>query len=117
MLKKRHKAVFDPASGPIFDSRSDKKAAICSLSYRYANGHRIPKHFHEWDQILYGISGVMAVTTEEGMWIVPPHRAVWIPSKTIHSIEVWGALTMKTLYLKPKLVRRLGGRCCLINVP
>jgi len=109
MSQRRHRAVFDPRRNP--------KADVSSLSYAYESGHVVPRHFHEQDQILYGISGVMAVTTDEGLWIVPSHRAVWIPANTVHSIEIWGALTMKTLYLKPKLVRQLGRKCCLLNVP
>ena len=58
----------------------------------------------------------MAVTTSDGLWVVPPSRAVWIPANTIHSIQMWGAFTMKTLYFKPRLVRSLGRQCCLINV-
>jgi AraC-like DNA-binding protein len=108
MSKKRQIAIFDPRRSPDAD--------ISSLSYTYANGHTIPQHFHEVDQILFGISGVMAVTTAEGVWIVPQHRAVWIPAKTIHSIEIWGPLTMKTLYLKPRLLNQLGRRPCLLNV-
>src|ERR1700761_1955571 len=108
MSKKRQIAIFDP--------RRSRDADISSLSYAYENGHTIPQHFHEVDQIVYGISGVMAVTTKDGMWIVPQHRAVWIPAKTIHSIEIWGSLTMKTIYLKPRLLSQLGRRCCLINV-
>jgi AraC-like DNA-binding protein len=108
MSKKRQIVIFDPRRSPDAD--------ISSLSYTYRNGHTIPEHFHEVDQILYGISGVMAVTTAEGMWIVPQHRAVWIPAKTTHSIQIWGPLTMKTLYLKPGLLIQLGRRCCFINV-
>jgi AraC-like DNA-binding protein len=99
-----------------FDRRRRPEALISTLSYTYANGHSIPRHFHEEDQVLYGIAGVMAVTTSEGLWIVPPNRAVWIPAKTIHSIVMWGVLTMKTLYLRPGLVKTIGSRCCLINV-
>ncbi len=108
MSKKRQPAIFDPRRYP--------GAVISTLSYAYASGHIVPQHFHEQDQILYGTGGVMAVTTTEGMWVVPPHRAVWIPAKTIHSIAIWGNLTMKTLYIKPKLVKRLSRQCCVINV-
>lgn len=108
MSEKRQIAIFDP--------RRTADADLSTLSYTYKSGHIIPQHFHEVDQILYGISGVMAVTTAEGMWIVPQHRAVWIPAKTIHSIEIWGPLTMKTLYLKPRLLNQLGRRSCLLNV-
>ena len=108
MSKIRQSAIFDP--------RRDPEALVSTLSYTYAHGHSVPRHFHEEDQVLYGVAGVMAVTTAEGLWIVPPNRAVWIPAGTDHSIAMWGGLTMKTIYLRPKLVKRLGPRCCLLNV-
>jgi len=108
MLKKRQNGIFDP--------RRQTGTAISTLTYTYMSGHKVPRHFHEEDQLLYGISGVMAVTTEDGMWIVPPNRAVWVPANTSHSIVMWGALTMKTLYIKPKLVKRLGRQCCVLNI-
>ena len=100
----------------IFDPRRKAGAAISTLTYNYTNGYRVPRHFHEQDQLLYGICGAMAVTTDEGMWVVPPNRAVWIPAETDHSIVMWGALTMKTLYLRPGMVKELGRQCRVLNV-
>ncbi|MGC2164095.1 MAG: helix-turn-helix transcriptional regulator [Silvibacterium sp.] len=108
MPKKRQKGIFD--------RRRHIGAAISTLSYTYVNGHHVPWHFHEEDQLLYGISGVMTVTTDDGVWVVPPNRAVWIPAQMNHSIVISGALTMKTLYLKPRMVKRLGRQCCVLNI-
>ncbi len=108
MPQKRQKGIFDP--------RRQAGAAISTLTYTYTNGHVVPRHFHEQDQILYGICGAMAVTTDDGMWVVPPNRAVWIPANTDHSIVMWGAVTMKTLYLKPGMVKQLGKQCRVLNV-
>ena len=107
MSNSRQIAVFDPRRKP--------EALVSTLSYTYRNGHVVPPHFHEQDQVLYGISGVMAVTTSEGLWIVPPNRAVWIPARTTHSIAMWGSLIMKTIYLRPGWVK-LKPACFLINV-
>lgn len=100
----------------VFDPRRKPGAAISTLTYTYRNGYRVPRHFHEQDQLLYGTGGAMAVTTDEGMWVVPPNRAVWIPAKTDHSIVMWGALTMKTLYLRPGMVKQFGRQCRVLNV-
>src|SRR5271155_3937992 len=93
------------------DSRRRPGASVTTLSYAYSDGYSVPEHFHEQDQILFGVSGVMAVTTDKGMWVIPPNRAVWIPAKTPHSIVMWGPLMMKTLYLRPKLVKGLSRHC------
>src|SRR5208283_1554516 len=61
-------------------------------------------------------SGVMTVYTRQGIWVVPPLRAVWIPAGTPHSVVMSGAVSMRTLYLAPKLVRGLPARCFVMNV-
>lgn len=33
-----------------------------------------------WDQLLYTASGVLTARTDSGLWIIPPDRALWIPS-------------------------------------
>ncbi len=58
----------------------------------------------------------MTVRTGDGTWVVPPHRAVWIPAKISHTIAMSGLVAMRTLYLKPGLARRLPRNCCVVNV-
>ena len=58
----------------------------------------------------------MTVRTEQGAWVVPTHRAVWIPAGVPHAIAISGLVAMRTLYLKPKLIKTLGQDCCVLNV-
>ena len=58
----------------------------------------------------------MTVRTRDGTWVVPPHRAVWIPAEIPHTITMSGLVAMRTLYLKPRLAKRLPRDCCVINV-
>jgi AraC-like DNA-binding protein len=57
----------------------------------------------------------MTVRTQSGTWVVPPHRAVWIPAKIPHTITMSGVVAMRTLYLKPRLAKGLPRNCCVIN--
>lgn len=100
----------------ILDYRGHASAQITALAYDYPAGHTIRWHFHEWDQLVYVSRGVMTVRTEQGTWVVPTHRAVWIPAGVPHSIAISGLVAMRTLYLKPKLVKALGQDCCVLNV-
>ena len=59
----------------------------------------------------------MTVRTKDGSWIVPVDRAVWIPARISHTITMSGTVAMRTLYLKPRLARKLPRRCCVVNVP
>jgi AraC-like DNA-binding protein len=62
-------------------------------------GHRdtIDWHYHEVQQLVYPSSGVLAISTEAGTWVVPPQRAVWIPSAVAHSHLAHGPTQMRTL--------------------
>lgn len=100
----------------IFDRSSDLKSAITTLTRDYPAGHVIPLHFHDRDQLVYASRGVMTVRTRDGTWVVPPHRAVWIPAEIPHTITMSGLVAMRTLYLKPRLAKGLPRDCCVINV-
>lgn len=108
MLQKRQSAVFDP----VRDSHSQIK----TLTRNYPAGHVIPSHFHDRDQLVYSSRGVMTVRTGDGSWVVPTHRAVWIPAAVSHSITMSGTVAMRTLYLKPRMARTLPRECCVVNV-
>ena len=44
--------------------------------------------------------GVMTVETGEGAWVVPPHRAVWIPAGVLFGVRMSGRVTVRTLRSK-----------------
>jgi AraC-like DNA-binding protein len=76
-----------------------------------------PAHAHDWDQLTYAASGVMHVHTESASWLVPPHRAVWLPAGTRHTEEMHAPVSVRTLYLAPKLAKALPRHCCMVNIP
>jgi AraC-like DNA-binding protein len=62
-------------------------------------GHRdtIDWHYHDMQQLVYPSTGVLAISTELGTWIVPPQRAVWIPARVAHAHQAHGPTQMRTL--------------------
>ncbi|MFY9804904.1 MAG: helix-turn-helix transcriptional regulator [Candidatus Acidiferrales bacterium] len=76
----------------------------------------IPEHSHPEDQLIFASHGVMTVRTRQGIWVVPPLRAVWIPAGTPHSVGIGGPVSMRTLYFAPKLVRTEPAKCFVMNV-
>jgi AraC-like DNA-binding protein len=101
---------------PIFDRLGDKRSQVTTLTHDYPAGHVIPLHFHDRDQLVYASRGVMTVRTTDGTWVVPTHRAVWIPEAVPHTITMSGVVAMRTLYLKRRLATALPRDCCVINV-
>ena len=59
----------------------------------------------------------MSIHTDSDAWVVPAHRAVWIPEKIPHTIAMSGNVAMRTLYFRPRLVTSLPRQCCVVNVP
>lgn len=108
MSQKRRSVQFERTGGG--------RSQITTFARDYAAGHRVRWHFHDRDQLLYASRGVMTVRTEEGTWVVPTHRAVWIPARVAHSIAMSGSVAMRALYLKPRLASGLPRICCVVNV-
>lgn len=59
--------------------------------------------FDEWDQLLFAVRGVMEVVTSAGRYIVPPHRAMWIPAGETVEIEMPGPVALRSMFLRPGL--------------
>ena len=74
---------------------------VRGLAVTYRDGHRLDRHTHPWDQLVYAASGVMSVATPQAAWLVPPTRAIWVPGGTPHEIRMRGTVAMRTLYLAP----------------
>ncbi len=102
--------------GPIFERVGDRRFQITTLTRDYLAGHVIPAHFHNRDQVVFASRGVMTVRTRDGTWVVPTQRAVWIPAMVPHSIAMSGMVSMRTLYLSPRLETALPLDCTVINV-
>ena len=70
------------------------------LASDYPAGEVIEAHAHDAHQIVHALAGVMRVLADDGTWIVPPGRALWVPARTRHEIRCIGLLRMRTVYLK-----------------
>lgn len=92
------------------------RAPIRPLARDYPAGRRVARHRHRRGQLVYAASGVMRVTTRAGIWIVPPQRAVWVPARMPHEIQMHGAVAMRTLYLDHRAGAALGRQCKVLVV-
>src|ERR1700744_3524451 len=66
---------------------------------RIASGDKIDAHRHDDHQIVYAGHGVRAVTTDQGSWVAPATRAIWIPAGTFHAHRAYGELKLHTVGL------------------
>jgi AraC-like DNA-binding protein len=89
---------------------------LLGLSEDHENGHFIVPHRHDSAQLIHAARGVMTVETEDGLWVVPPERAVWVPAFTTHSIRMTGTVEFRTIYLDPSVAPIAGDACCVVQV-
>ncbi len=87
---------------------------VTTLTYEFPHHFEIAPHLHPEHQLIYACRGVMTVRIDQGSWVVPPQRAVLIPSRTPHAITMHGAVSMRTLYLKPRLLQLT--QCAVVSV-
>jgi len=90
--------------------------SVATLAHEYASRFQVPEHAHGSDQLIYAISGLMEVSSDQSMWLIPPHFALWIPARTHHWIHMPGPVSMRTLYLRTGLTARLEPRCAVLHV-
>ncbi len=77
----------------------------------------IPPHSDAWDQLIYASRGVMSVHTDSGSWVVPVHRAVWVPAGIPYSIDFSGIVSLRALYIAARLAKSLPRQACsTVNV-
>ena len=100
----------------LADSDSEDLLDVRSLALEYSTAHQIPKHSHDWHQMIYASRGVMTVNTSTGSWVVPSQRAVWVPGGIEHEVIMLAAVSVRTLYLRPGLSDVLPRDCCVVSV-
>src|SRR5476651_377245 len=89
------------AETPIAAIRGSHRATgdgVYMVANTYKKGVRLDTHMHREAQLVYAAKGTMQVTTPKGRWLVPPDRAVWVPARLEHSIDVLADIEMRTLY-------------------
>jgi AraC-like DNA-binding protein/quercetin dioxygenase-like cupin family protein len=110
------KRLDSTSAKPLRDPRGRPAAQLTTLSYDYVDGHVVPRHVHDEDQVVFAARGVMTIGTSQGLWVVPPLRAVWIPGNEAHSIAMTGEVRMRTLYFAPGCARGLARACFVLGV-
>jgi AraC-like DNA-binding protein len=112
MSKKRHSVERGGGRG------RDPEAGVLVRTYAvtHPSGSSISERAYDWAQLAYASAGVLTVHTTQGSWVVPPHRAVWIPAGVRHRLDMSGRVAVRTLYLSRALARGLPARCEAVNV-
>ncbi len=73
-------------------------------------------HSHVRGQVFCVESGLVHIRTAHGSWLLPPHRAGWIPPGEHHWASVVGATSGWSVVVAPKESQQLPDRPCVIGI-
>lgn len=106
------------ATSQFFEEAARRGAArpVAALAVDYPEGFLDPRHHHSRAQLLFAVAGVMVVTTGEGTYVVPPQRALWLPSGVEHEVLCRSPVSLRTLYVAEHEVSGLPARPKVIEV-
>lgn len=94
----------------------DVPRSIAALADDYPPGYIDPRHSHPRAQLVYATTGVVTLITDQASFVVPPQRAVWVPSGVAHEAHCRGRVSCRTVYVEAAVAERLGRACRVIEV-
>lgn len=105
-----------PLGGNAAGAASPIPPVVTALPKEQAYRDSIARHSHERAQFLYAVEGVMRVTTDHGVWLIPPRRALLIAPGVPHELTALSKVSMRSLYVAPDAAASFGPACRLIEV-
>ncbi|WP_082076990.1 helix-turn-helix transcriptional regulator [Bradyrhizobium sp. LTSPM299] len=101
---------------PDLDDPDQVPRSVVGLTIDLASIDKTEPHRHRKAQLLYVIRGVITVEAAGGIWTVPPHCAIWMPSGVAHHARASGRITVGSLYIDPSLAGSLRDECGIVFV-
>jgi AraC-like DNA-binding protein/mannose-6-phosphate isomerase-like protein (cupin superfamily) len=98
------------------DDHEDTPRDVVGIGNEYPPAFELARHRHRRAQLLYAAEGVVTVDTDQGAWVAPPERAVWIPAGVWHAVKMVGAVSTRSVLIDRDLHPGRGGRCEVLAV-
>ncbi len=105
-----------PATAPESPVQGDLSRAVVARRTSYDHGHHIKPHWHARAQFVFAVAGTMRVRTARHVWIVPPTRALWVPAHTVHEIQMYDVVEMRSLYVNKRAGAGMPSTCVVLNI-
>lgn len=101
---------------PGFAARHQPCKDVFTLALDLSSETSIPVHSHREGQLLCASAGVLALTTNDGCWVVPSNHGLWIPPNTPHWTRIISASDIQTLYISPGQATLFHSDCVMVKV-
>jgi AraC-like DNA-binding protein/quercetin dioxygenase-like cupin family protein len=95
----------------------DVPRAIAAVGGRlFTKGMEVAVHQHRKAQLVLTLRGIVRCEADDGVWIVPPQCAVWIPGGVLHRVTLAGDVEVYCLFVEPNAAPTLPQHCCTLAV-
>ena len=74
---------------------------VVGMTDHYPAAHADACQSRDRALVAYVLTGVMSVVTDVASYVLPPHRAIWLPAGTMHGISCRGPVTVNLLQIDP----------------
>ena len=100
---------------PYFDPDTPSQWTYAMRVDAARNEHESPTHIHRMGQLVLSLQGGVTSFVPQGLWMVPPGSAVWIPGGVPHSNRVTDNGRVCFLFV-PADTPGLPAQCCTLAV-
>ncbi|MBN5281779.1 MULTISPECIES: AraC family transcriptional regulator [Serratia] len=76
----------------------------------------VEPHRHQKAQLIYTVRGMIRCEVENGLWLVPPQCALWMPGNVLHNAQGAGSTEAYCLFVDQHVVAGLPQSCCTLSV-
>jgi AraC family transcriptional regulator, regulator of nimT len=104
-------AVFSVLPDPDF-----AHGPVVGLAWNEKGSRQVAPHRHDRGQIMSVARGVATIGTHQGVWVVPPQRAIWIPAGTEHWVRYSRTVALRSLYTDAVVSERYPKTCAVLHL-
>lgn len=98
-----------------YDPDSQQEAAVAFRITVDEREQRIPLHQHRKGQLILALKGAITCEVEHARWMVPPHHAMWLPGRVLHSNRATPNAQLCFLFIEPWSVV-MPEHCCTLKI-
>lgn len=112
-----HRTRQDWKEVPLIELPDGKPQRPISMLSRTLPAQTIvAAHSHDWGQLLYAYTGILNITTPSGNFLVPPHRAVWVPPNVPHEVSSLSGAKISSIHIMTEETQGLINECYVLEV-
>lgn len=91
-------------------------APIVGQAWDVTGPRAVPAHRHRRGQIIYTERGSATVEVEDALYVLPPHRAVWVPPGAMHAARYPRDVAFRGVFVDPSRCGGLPAASAVIQV-